>query len=122
MEIVSVADPLPDAGETRSHGLVEVAVHVTVPAPLCVKRTVCAEVCEVNAPPVLAAAKRSDWVSSVMRGSGGGGGGTALENVAATLRALAIVNWQVSAVPLQSPVQPPNTEPVAGAAVSVTVV
>ena len=33
------ADPLPDAGLTCSHGWFDVAVHVTVPVPVCVSRT-----------------------------------------------------------------------------------
>ena len=68
MEIVSVAGPLPDVGDTTSHGAVDVAVHVTVPAPLCVSRTVCEGVCELNAVPVVTAPNRSDVLSSDIAG------------------------------------------------------
>ena len=42
--IDSVADPIPDAGDTCSHGWFGVAVHVTVPLPLWISRITCAAV------------------------------------------------------------------------------
>ena len=42
-------------------------------------------------------------------------------NVAVAFLAASIVSWQVVAAPVQSPLQPAKVEPVAGAAVSVTV-
>ncbi len=65
-EIVSVADPVPDAGDTISHGWFDDAVHVTVPAPLCVMRTVWGGVTAVNAAPLLTAVKMSALRSSVI--------------------------------------------------------
>src|SRR6185436_14583160 len=41
--------------------------------------------------------------------------------VAVAFLAASMVSWQVVAVPVQSPLQPAKVEPVAGAAVSVTV-
>src|SRR5262245_537241 len=41
VEITNTADPLPEAGVTFSHGLFDVAVHVTVPAPVWESRTIC---------------------------------------------------------------------------------
>src|SRR5829696_6978367 len=70
-EIDSDAEPLPDAGLTTSHGAEETAVHVGVPSPFCVSRTVCAEVCDVNVPPPTAAQKRIDVVSIVIDGGAG---------------------------------------------------
>src|SRR5439155_10212164 len=63
VETVNVAGPVPDAGETASHGVVAAAVHVTVPAPVCTRRTVCAGVWEVNAVPLLTAPKATDVLS-----------------------------------------------------------
>ncbi len=68
-EIVRVADPLPDVGDTTSHGTVEAAVQLTVPAPVCVSRTICADVRDVNDEPLLAAPKASDVLSSDMVGA-----------------------------------------------------
>jgi hypothetical protein len=55
--MLRVADPLPEVGDTVSHGWSGVAVHVTAPAPLCNRMTNCKEVCDVNAPPVITAPK-----------------------------------------------------------------
>ena len=63
------AEPVPEAGLTCSHGWFVVAVHVTVPDPLCVNRTTCAAVCARNAAPFVTAANRSDVLSSVIVGS-----------------------------------------------------
>jgi hypothetical protein len=38
------ADPVPEEGLIWSHGWLGVAVHVTVPGPFCLSRTVCAAV------------------------------------------------------------------------------
>jgi hypothetical protein len=45
------AEPVPEAGLTRSHDWFDTAVHVTVPVPVCVSRTTCAAVCDTNAAP-----------------------------------------------------------------------
>ncbi len=69
-----LADPLPDAGLTCSHGWFDTAVHVTVPGalPACVSRTTCAAVCDTKAAPVVSAANRSDVLSGVsVRGVAG---------------------------------------------------
>jgi hypothetical protein len=34
VEIVNAAEPLPEVGDTISHGALETAVQVTVPAPI----------------------------------------------------------------------------------------
>ena len=60
---------MPDAGVTCSHGWLDVAVHVTVPAPLCVIRTICAAVFVRNAAPFVIAPNRSDVLFSVIVGS-----------------------------------------------------
>src|SRR5215471_2545539 len=57
VEIVRFAEPLPDVGDTTSHGELGVAVHETGPAPDCVMRTTCEPVCDVNAAPLLTALK-----------------------------------------------------------------
>ena len=57
--IVSGAEPVPDDGLTVSHGWFELAVHVTVPAPACVSRTVWAAVWKRNACPLVTAPNRS---------------------------------------------------------------
>ena len=66
--IARSAEPLPDAGLTCSHGWLGVAVHVTVPAPLCRSRTTCAAVCDTNVVPVVTALKRNAVLSSVICG------------------------------------------------------
>ena len=63
------AEPLPDGGLTCSHGWFDAAVHVTVPLPLCVRRTTCAEVCATNAAPVVTAPNVSEVLSSATLGS-----------------------------------------------------
>jgi hypothetical protein len=67
--IVNVAEPLPEVGATTSHGVVEAAVQVTVPAPVCVRRTVCADVWALNAAPVVTALKTSDVRSRDISGA-----------------------------------------------------
>ena len=62
------AVPVPEAGETRSHGAVETAVQVTVPAPVCVSRTICAEVRAPSSVPVVTALMVSAVRSSAMSG------------------------------------------------------
>jgi hypothetical protein len=97
VEIVSVAGPLPDVGDTTSHGVVEDAVQVTVPAPLWKSRTVWAEVCEVKAAPVDTAAKTSDVLSSAI-----GGGAALTVSVAALVVAVPtlFVNTALNRLPL----------------------
>src|SRR5258706_10637624 len=70
VETVSVAEPLPAAGDTTSHGDVEVAVQVTVPAPVCVRRTVCGDVALLDAAPLATAEKASDERESDIVGGG----------------------------------------------------
>src|SRR5207248_10577897 len=64
VEIANAVEPPPDVGETTSHGVVDVAVDVTGPAPLCVRRTVCGDVWALNAAPVVTAADVSDLLPS----------------------------------------------------------
>ena len=54
---VSSLEPVPLDGETMSHGELEVAVHVTVPDPICVSRSGCALVCQTNDAPVVTTPK-----------------------------------------------------------------
>ena len=66
-----LAGPLPDEGVTWSQGSLEVAVHVTVPAPALVRRTICGAVCERNAAPLVTAPNRIDVLSSDIIGPEG---------------------------------------------------
>ena len=69
--IDKVAEPLPAAGLTVSHGWFEAAVHVTTPAaPPCVTRTTCGGVRDAKAAPVVAAPKFSAPRSVVITGPG----------------------------------------------------
>ena len=65
---VNVALPDPDAGVTTSQGCDGVATQVTAPAPLWVTRTGCADVCFVNADPLVTAAKVRELLLSVIVG------------------------------------------------------
>jgi hypothetical protein len=62
---------VPEVGATTSHGAFDAAVHVTVPAPVCERRTVCEAVLDVNVVPVLMALKLSAVLSSAIVGAGG---------------------------------------------------
>ena len=68
VDTVSVAVPVPEAGDTTSHGWFDAAVHVTVPPPLSIRRTTWGAVAEVNALPLLTAAKVSATRSTVIVG------------------------------------------------------
>src|SRR5579872_5728548 len=68
VEIVRVALPEPFAGDTWIHGWLGVAVHVIVPVPVCVMRTVCGYVTTVNDAPALTPANTSDVRSSAIVG------------------------------------------------------
>src|SRR6188768_2499361 len=59
----SVAGPVPDAGDTLSHGTFDDAVHVTVPDPACDRRTAWAVVCATSAAPFVEAPKYSHGLS-----------------------------------------------------------
>jgi hypothetical protein len=52
-EAATTPEPLPEAGETCSHDALEVAVHVTVPAPFCVSRSGCEVVLVCGVPPIM---------------------------------------------------------------------
>jgi hypothetical protein len=62
-------EPVPDAGLTCSHEAFDVAVHVTVPVPLCANRTICAAVCDCRVAPLFTAPNRSAVLSSVIVGA-----------------------------------------------------
>src|SRR3954467_2588397 len=68
VEIVNVALPVPEVGDTTSHGWFEDAVHVTVPAPFCVMRTAWAGVAAMNRAPLLTPAKISELRSRCIVG------------------------------------------------------
>jgi hypothetical protein len=70
MEIVKAAPPVPDVGETTSHGTFDVAVQVTVPIPVCESRTVWRGVLELNELPVVTAPNLSDARLSDIVGGG----------------------------------------------------
>ena len=66
--MVRVAEPVPDVGDTCSHGAFDEAVQLIVPAPVCVMRTVWASVTAVNPAPLLIAVKISELRSSIIVG------------------------------------------------------